>query len=63
MRLRGYAVFFQEPLSKVDTTDLFQQLQKIDDDKLEQFVNSNIKSVIEDQGIYAVFFFTELVKL
>ena len=57
------AVFFQEPLSRVDTTDLFQQLQKIDDDKLEQLVNSNIKSIIEDQGIYTILFFTELVKL
>ena len=57
------AVFFQEPPSRADTTDVFQELQKIDDDRLEQLVESKIKSIIEDQRIYTILFFTELVKL
>ena len=35
------AVFFQGPPSRVDTADSFQQLQKIDDDRLEQLVDSD----------------------
>ena len=63
MALGAGAIFFQEPQNRVDTAKLFQQLQQIDDNKLEQSVDSQIKSIIEDRGYYSILFFAGLFKL
>jgi hypothetical protein len=57
------AAFFQESPSGADTTKLFQQLQQVDDNKLEQVIDSQIKSMVEDRGYYAMLFFAGLLKL
>ena len=40
--------------SRVDTANLFQRLQKMDDDKLEQLIDSQMNSIVEDRGYYAM---------
>lgn len=58
----GWA-FFQESPNRIDTAKSFQQLQQIDDNKLEKGIDNQIKSIIEDRGYYVMLFFAGLLKL
>jgi hypothetical protein len=57
------AAFFQESPSGTDTTKLFQRLQLLDDNKLEQEIDNQIKDIVENRDYYAMLFFAGLFKL
>jgi hypothetical protein len=63
MALGTGANFFQESQNRVDTAKSFQQLHQTDDSILEQRVNSQIKSVVEDRGYYSMLSLVGLFKL
>jgi hypothetical protein len=65
--LMGFgASFFQDNVTEGDTANfnvIFQKLQMIDDNQLEQLADSIAKSAIEDRGYYALLFMAGLLKL
>jgi hypothetical protein len=63
MAIGAGASFFQESQGTVDTAKAFQQLQQIDDNKLEQTIDSQIKSIVEDRGYYSMLSLAGLLKL
>src|SRR6185437_425797 len=63
MAIGAGASFFQESQGIVDTAKAFQQLQQIDDNKLEQTIDSQIKSIVEDRGYYSMLSLAGLLKL
>jgi hypothetical protein len=62
MTMGAGAAFLQESQSRVNTTNNFQRLQKIDESKLEPAIESQIKSIVKDQGYYVMLFFAGLFK-
>ena len=63
MALGTGANFFQESQSRVDTAKSFQQLRQTDDSILEQYVDSQTKSIVEDPGYYSMLSLAGLFKL
>jgi hypothetical protein len=63
MAIGAGASFFQESQGTVNTAKAFQQLQQIDDNKLEQTIDSQIKSIVEDRGYYSMLSLAGLLKL
>jgi hypothetical protein len=63
MLIGAAARFFQESESRIDIDNFYQHIKSIDDTELENLVDSEISSIIEDHNIYAVVFFTALLKL
>jgi hypothetical protein len=57
------AAFSQDSQIRIDTAESFRQLQQIDDNKLEEYVEGRIKSIIEDRDYYCMLFIGGLIKL
>jgi hypothetical protein len=64
--MEAEATFFQDTTTDSDIANfkvILQQLQRVDDDQLEQLADNMAKSAIEDRGYYALLFMAGLLKL